>query len=378
MNWCTSKSFPAMKPSPDTRMQGTAAVPQAGRKPVFARSRSALSLFYLLSVLLVALLFLLDIRYGTVSIPLPEVLQTLAGREASQQSWEVIIRDFRLPKAITAVLAGSGLAVAGLLMQTLFRNPLAGPFVLGISNGASLGVALLVMGGSAWLPPFLQGGAWGTALAAVAGSGLVLALVLLVSVKIRDSVSLLIVGLMVGSATGAIVSVLQYFSQAEVVQAYLIWTFGSLGGTTPGQLQVLAVVVLLGLLLALAAQKQLNTFLLGEDYARGLGVSVKRYRFLVIVSTCLLAGSVTAFCGPIAFVGLAVPHICRALLRTSSHSVLLPGVCLLGSALMLACDLVAQLPGQQQTLPINAVTALVGAPVVIWVVMRSRGMGSSV
>jgi len=334
--------------------------------------------FYVGITVLVALLFLLDIRYGTVNIPLGQVVKSLLGKPLDKESWGFIITEFRLPKALTALLAGVGLSVSGLLMQTLFRNPLAGPFVLGISNGASLGVALLVMSGGSALTFLYPLGNWGVVLAAVLGSSVVLFFVLLISVKVKDNVSLLIVGLMAGSITGAIVSVLQYFSDAEVAQAYLIWTFGSLAGVSWGQLQILVPIVIVGLALALVSQKQLNTFLLGEQYARGLGISIKKYRIIVIVSTCLLAGGITAFCGPIAFVGLAVPHIARAVLHTSNHNILIPSTILIGVALMLGCDLISQLPGGQKTLPINAVTALFGAPVVIWVVIRSRKMKSSI
>ncbi|UZR99781.1 iron ABC transporter permease [Chondrinema litorale] len=334
--------------------------------------------FYLIMAGLVVFFFLLDIMYGTVSIPLKEVIHSLTGDTVQKESWDFIIQEFRLPKALTAIIAGAGLALSGLLMQTLFKNPLAGPFVLGISNGASLGVAILVMAGGVLVQPLLNMGEWGLVLAAISGSALVLLLVLVVSVKVKDSISLLIVGMMVGSATGAVVSVLQYFSDAELIQAYLIWTFGSLAGVSWEQLQILGFTTLLGLLLAFFVQKQLNTFLLGEQYARGLGISIKRYRIIVIVATCLLAGSITAFCGPVAFVGLAVPHIARATLQTSNHQVLIPSVILIGAVLMLGCDMIAQLPGRQDTLPINAVTAMLGSPVVIWVVIRSRTMKSSI
>ena len=326
----------------------------------------------------VCFLFLLNIRLGSVNIPLKQVVFSLLGQPVEKQSWHFIIQEFRLPKALTAVLAGAGLSIAGLLMQTLFRNPLAGPFVLGISNGASLGVALLVMSGSALFIPLSAMGHWGIVLSAILGSASVLSIVLLVSIKINDHVSLLIVGLMVGSATGAIVSVLQFFSDAELIQSYLIWTFGSLGGTTWEQLHVLTPIVLLGLLLTFVAQKQLNTFLLGEQYALSLGISIKKYRLLVIIATCLLAGSISAFCGPIAFIGLAVPHIARAVLKTSNHKTLIPATALIGAALLLFCDLMAQLPGKEQTLPLNAVTALFGAPIVIGVVIKSRAMRSAI
>ncbi|WP_221418013.1 iron ABC transporter permease [Fulvivirga kasyanovii] len=335
-------------------------------------------MFYIIASALVIILFLLDIRYGTVNIPLDQVVKSLIGQPLEKESWGFIITEFRLPKALTAVLVGSGLSVAGLLMQTLFRNPLAGPFVLGISNGASLGVALLIMSGNTLFNMLYQLGNWGIVIAAVLGSTAVLAMVLLLSVKVKDNVSLLIVGLMVGSATGAVVSVLQFFSDAEIIQAYLIWTFGSLAGVSWEQLQVLTPIVFLGILLAFISQKQLNTFLLGEQYARGLGISIKKYRIIVIIATCLLAGSITAFCGPVAFIGLAIPHIARAVFQTANHSVLIPSVILIGSVVTLICDMIAQMPGEQTTLPINAVTALLGAPVVISVVIRSRMMKTSI
>lgn len=322
--------------------------------------------------------FLLNLMLGSVAIPIDEIISIIFGNESSKQTWNFIIKEFRLPKAYTAILAGMGLSLSGLLMQTLFRNPLAGPFVLGISNGASLGVALLVMSGSILFTGMLELGNWGLITAAILGSSAILAMVLAVSVKVKDSVSLLIIGLMVGSATGAIVSVLQYFSEAEVIQAYIIWTFGSLAGTSWEQLSILAPIVLFGIILAFTVQKQLNTFLLGEDYAKGLGISVQKYRTIIIIATCLLAGSITAFCGPIAFIGLAVPHIARAVLNSADHRRLIPSVLLIGAIIMLFCDMISQVPGKDTTLPINATTSLIGAPVVIWVVIRAKRLKSSI
>lgn len=335
-------------------------------------------LFYILLLILFGSFFIFDIMFGTVSIPFDQVFQALIGGEVDKQSWAFIIQEFRLPKALTAILAGAGLSLSGLLMQTLFRNPLAGPFVLGISNGASLGVALLVMSGGMVFANLAHLGNWGIVLAAIAGSAGVLAIVLAVSFKVMDSVSLLIIGLMVGSATGAIVSVLQYFSEAEVIQAYIIWTFGSLAGTSWEQIFILLPIVGFGILLSFISQKQLNTLLLGEQYAQALGVSIKQYRIIIIIATCLLAGSITAFCGPIAFIGLAIPHIARAILNTSDHKILIPAVLLIGATIMLGCDIISQLPGSDKTLPINATTSLIGAPVVIWVVLRAKRMKSSI
>lgn len=334
-------------------------------------------LFFSFFLGVIFFLFIMSLMYGTVDISFEGVWNTIIGKEVAKSSWQFIILEFRLPKALTAIMAGASLSVSGLLMQTLFRNPLAGPFVLGISNGASLGVAILVMTGGMLLSSFLPEGSWGVVIAAVLGAGAILALIMLVSVKVKDNVSLLIIGLMVSSATGAVVSILQYFSEAEIIQAYLIWTFGSLAGTTWEQMEILVPIVCIGLFLAFISQKSLNSLLLGEEYAKGLGVSVKRSRLIIIIATCLLAGSITAFCGPIAFIGLAVPHIARASLNTANHKILIPAVTLIGASLLLGCDLIAQLPGYKTTLPINAVTAFIGAPIVIWVVIKSRNMKSS-
>jgi iron complex transport system permease protein len=267
------------------------------------------------------------------------------------------------------------------MMQTLFRNPLAGPYVLGISSGASLGVALMVMA-SALMPvafgaisAFL--GSWALVVAAVAGASLVFMLVALASLKISDSVSLLIIGIMFGSITGAVVNILQYFSDPEQIQSFIVWTFGSLAGVTWHEMQVMAPIVFCGLIIAFFLIKPLDALLLGENYARGVGISVNRTRIAVIISTALIAGTLTAFTGPIAFVGVAVPHIARSIFRTASHKVLMPAVILIGAAIMLICDIISQLPGNQNTLPINSVTALFGGPVVIWVIMRSRNVKAS-
>ena len=263
------------------------------------------------------------------------------------------------------------------MMQTLFRNPLAGPFVLGINAGASLGVALVVLAATSvgWAGAVAGLGAWALVGSATLGAGLVLVLVAIVAVWIQDSTTLLILGLMFSSATSALVGILQYFSEAERIQAFLIWTFGDLGGVTWAQLQVLVPVVVVGLVGAGLLVKPLNALLLGEAYARSLGERVGAVRMGIIVSTSLLAGGITAFCGPIAFLGLAVPHLVRALFGTADHRVLMPYVMLLGAALALACDLLAQVPGASVTLPLNAVTSLFGAPVVIWVVLQRRNLG---
>ncbi|HAA75827.1 TPA: iron ABC transporter [Candidatus Latescibacteria bacterium] len=325
--------------------------------------------------------FCLSLAYGSVRIPVAEVLSILFGEEAARSSWRVIIFDIRLPKALTATLAGSALAVSGLQMQTLFRNPLAGPFVLGISAGAGLGVAIVVLSVGAGVAVLVAGlgflGNFGLAAAASCGAGLALGVILLVSRWIDNSMTLLIIGLMFGYAAGALVSVLVYFSASEAVQAYLIWTFGSFGGVTWSQLQVLFFVSAAGLAISVLYSKPLNALLLGEHYAASMGLSVRRARLMILSSASLLAGVTTAFCGPIAFLGVAVPHLTRSLFGTSDHRLLLPAVCLCGAILALLSDLVARLPGSSLTLPLNAVTALIGAPVVTWVILKRRNLRAS-
>ena len=327
--------------------------------------------------------FLLSLAVGSVRIPIDEIVAVLLGGDASKPAWATIVLKFRLPKALTAMLAGAALSVSGLQMQTLFRNPLAGPFVLGISSGASLGVAMTVLlagvavglGGSTTLLAGISlAGDTSLALSAIAGSGLVLLLVMSVARKVQSGMTLLILGLMFGYTTSALVSVLIYFSVVERIQAYISWTFGSFGGVTWRQLRVMAPAIVLGLAGSHLLMKPLNALLLGETYALSLGLNVRRVRLGIIGSSAVLAGVVTAFCGPIGFLGIAVPHLCRSLLHTSDHRLLLPAVSFMGATLALCADIVAGLPGSQLTLPLNAVTALLGAPVVIWVILRQRNL----
>ena len=327
--------------------------------------------------------FLLSLAVGSVRIPIDEIVSVLLGGDASKQAWATIVLKFRLPKALTAMLAGAALSVSGLQMQTLFRNPLAGPFVLGISSGASLGVALAVLlagvaaglgGSTTLLAGISMAGDTSLALSATVGSGLVLLLVMTVARKVQSGMTLLILGLMFGYTTSALVSVLIYFSVVERIQAYISWTFGSFGGVTWRQLQVMAPAIVLGLAGGHLLMKPLNALLLGETYAMSLGLNVRRVRLGIIGSSAVLAGVVTAFCGPIGFLGIAVPHLCRSLLHTSDHRLLLPAVSFMGATLALGADIVAGLPGSQLTLPLNAVTALLGAPVVIWVILRQRNL----
>jgi iron complex transport system permease protein len=316
------------------------------------------------------ILFVLNISFGSVAIPVGEIFGRLLGGNFSKSSWETIVMDYRIPKAITALLAGTALSIAGLQMQTFFRNPLAGPYVLGISSGAGLGVALLVLAGSIIGFSGYAVGVWATIIAASAGAVLVLLLMSLTAWKVRDSMTLLIVGLMFGSAVSALIAVLAFFADAEQLKMFTIWSMGSLGSTQSNQLAGFSIAIVLGLLPVLGMLKSYNAMLLGENYARSMGVNVNKLRWAMIMSTGVLAGSATAFCGPIAFIGIAVPHMARLIFRTSDHRILLPASALIGMGVLLICDIIAQLPGSAQTLPINAVTSLIGAPMVIWLIMR--------
>lgn len=325
---------------------------------------------HLLLLAALIILFFLNIGMGSVHIPATEILHALAGKETIDPIWKEIIWNFRLTKALTCILAGSALSLSGLQMQTLFRNPLAGPDVLGLSSGASLAVSLLLMGGLGILPGIM--GSWTLALAATIGCSAVFVLVLLFAQRLHDPASLLIIGLMIGAGTSSIVSVLQFTSKAEELQTFLIWTFGSVGGMSWPEIQVLAWVLAGGTIIAIVSSKSLNSWILGDNYAQSLGINLKRSRLLIILSACLLTGGVTAFCGPIAFVGLAVPHLARLLIDSADHKMLTPAVMIAGAILVLLCDILTQLPGDSHILPLNAITALFGAPVVIWVVMRRK------
>ena len=327
-------------------------------------------------VLALACVFVASLAIGSVNIPIGNVLRVLTGGQADKDTWQTIVLTFRLPKALTALLAGAALGVAGLQMQTLFRNPLADPFVLGISSGASLGVALIVLGtGAASAAVFGRAtsfGDIGLVTAASLGAAAVFALILLIARRIQSVVTLLVLGLMIGYATSAAVSLLIYFSAPEQIAAFTAWTFGSFGGVTWQQMQVLLPVCVIGLIVALASSKPLNALLLGEGYARSMGLNVRAARWWVTASASILAGAVTAFCGPIGFIGVAVPHLCRALFGTSDHRVLMPTVMLMGAILALLFDLIAQMPGARFTLPLNVVTSFIGAPLIVWIIVRRR------
>ncbi len=331
-----------------------------------------------LLLLVFAIAFVLSIAIGTVNISISSVLRVLLGGEAERDTWRTIILQIRLPKALTAVLAGAALAIAGLQMQTLFRNPLADPYVLGVSSGASLGVAVAVLGtgfvmgaaGSMFASGLTALGALGVVGAASLGAALVLMLTIAVSRFVQNNLTLLVFGLMIGYLTSALVSLMLFFSNPERMQAYLLWTFGSFGGTTWAQLQVLAPVILVALLAAIASAKAMNALLLGETYARSLGISITRTRIWITVTASLLAGAITAFCGPIGFLGIAVPHLARNILRSADHRVLAWACVLMGASLALLCDLATHFGSV--ALPLNATTSLIGAPVVVWVILRQR------
>ena len=323
------------------------------------RSRSAI-LFAMLAALTL-FLFLLDLAVGAVAVPLGDVWAALTGGDCPRATAKIIL-NIRLIKAVVALLAGAALSVSGLQMQTLFRNPLAGPYVLGISSGASLGVALVVLAG--------VGSSIGIAGAAWLGAAIVLVVIAAVGHRIKDIMVILILGMMFSSGIGAVVQILQYVANDESLKMFVVWTMGSLGDVTFNQLAVLVPSIVAGLLLAVITIKPLNLLLFGEEYAVTMGLNVRRSRGLLFLSTTLLAGTVTAFCGPIGFIGLAMPHVTRMLFRNSDHRVLVPGTVLSGAVVLLLCDLVSKM----FTLPINAITALLGIPIVVWVVLRNKSV----
>ena len=332
--------------------------------------KSRTTILFILFTAAVAVLFAADIAVGSVSIPIRDVWAALTGGECDPTTAR-IIRDIRLMKAVVALVAGAALAVSGLQMQTLFRNPLAGPYVLGVSSGASLGVALFILGapmlgltGHAWLSSLgVAGAAW-------IGAAATLALVAAISTRIKDIMVILILGIMISSGVSAIVQILQYLSAEEALKSFVVWTMGSLGDVTTTQLALLLPAVAAGAALGVAAIKSLNMLLLGENYARSMGLDLRRSRSIILLSTTLLAGTVTAFCGPIGFIGLAMPHVARVIFRNADHRTLMPAAALTGAASLLLCDMVAKL----LALPVNSITALLGIPVVIWVVVRNRNI----
>ena len=328
--------------------------------------------FILLSLLLV-ILFVASLLLGSVSLQVKEVLGVILGQEVDPQT-RILVTHFRLPKAITTLVVGAALSASGLQMQTLFRNPLAGPYVLGISSGASLGVSLFLLGapllGVSVASETLRnigvvGSAW-------IGAALILAVIMAVSVRLKDIMAILILGMMFGSAASAIVQILQYLSPDSALKSFVVWTMGSLSGVSLQQLGLMSGIVVAGLALSIYLIKPLNLLLLGENYARTMGLNIRWIRFLLFASTTLLAGTVTAFCGPIGFIGIAVPHVARMLTGNADHRVLMPASMLMGSVTMLLCDIIAQLPGHEMVLPVNTITALLGIPIIVLVIVRNR------
>ena len=331
--------------------------------------RGTTILFIALSVITVAL-FAVDMMVGSVGIAARDVWAALTGGECDPVTRKIIL-DIRLVKATMAILAGAALSVSGLQMQTLFRNPLAGPYVLGVSSGASLGVAIFILGA-----PLLGAGgsaivsSLGTAGAAWIGSAVILAMVAAVSQRIKDIMVILILGMMVSSGVSAIVQILQYLSNEESLKSFVIWTMGSLGDVTQTQLALAVPAMIIGLLISTSTIKSMNLLLLGEAYARTMGLNIRRTRSLILLSTTLLAGTVTAFCGPIGFIGLAIPHLARIMFGNADHRILMPAAALTGAVALLICDIVSKM----LTLPVNTITALLGIPIVIWVVIRNKNI----
>ena len=329
------------------------------------------------SLFLLPLLFAFaDMYAGSVRFSFREITEVLFGHGTGEAA--MIVQRFRYPRILTAFLAGSSLAVSGLIMQTIFRNPLAGPYVLGISAGASLGVALVVLGfhGMIAYSSLSLAGNLPLALAAIAGATAVLLLILMVAARVRDIMTLLILGIMFGSAVSALVSVLQYFSNETMLKIFVIWTMGSLSHVTGWQLGLLALFTTAGTLSAFGMTKQLNALLMGESFAGSVGMPLRRIRTWLFLTTGILAGSVTAFCGPIGFIGIVAPHLARMVMGTSDIRVVLPATVLTGSSLLLLGDLLAHLPGQGVVLPINAVTALLGIPLIIWMILHRHHLSS--
>jgi iron complex transport system permease protein len=326
------------------------------------------------TVLIIFLLifFVLDIFLGSVSIKPHDVIYALF--TSADRGLETIIFKFRIPKALTALIAGIALSLSGLQMQTVFRNPMAGPYVLGISSGASLGVAFVILGFSSQMSPaYIHGlGNWALVCASWLGAGIIMIIIMFISTRVSDIMTVLILGIMLSSGISAIVSIMQYFSNETMLKSYIIWTMGSLGNLTSQQLQVLILSVSFGIVLTLFSVKMLNALLLGENYATSSGLNVRLARIVIFSGTSILAGSVTAFCGPIGFIGIAVPHLARIFFRTSDHKILIPATILTGGGLMLLSDIISQMPGSNNVLPVNSVTSLVGIPVVIWVILRNR------
>lgn len=334
--------------------------------------RKRFSLIFTSLIVLLIFSFLLDLFLGSVTIKPLDIVKALFGN--SDDVSGKILMQFRLPKAITALLVGIALSISGLQMQTLFRNPMAGPYVLGLSSGASLGVAFVIMGFSSNLSPdAIKGiGNWAMAASSWTGAGIVMILIMIISSRVKNIMTVLILGIMLSSAISSVVSIMQYFSNETMLKTYIIWTMGSLGNLTSSQLNVMTISVIIGILISLFSVKMLNAQLLGEEYARSIGLDIKLSRIVVITGTSILTGTITAFCGPIGFIGIAAPHVARIMFRTSDHKILIPATIFTGAIVMLISDIISQMPGSDNVLPINSVTSLIGIPVVIWVILRDQ------
>jgi len=342
--------------------------------------KTGLLLFPVTIIILISL-FILDLVIGSVNIPIDSLLSIIAGTE-TKETWINIFYDWRLPKALTAIFAGASLSVAGLLMQTLFRNPLAGPYILGISSGASLGVAIVIMAGgiSGSIITTSLGffGNLGIAVAATTGAAVVMIILLIASRKIESNITILILGMMFGYITSSVVTVLMQFSVAETMQSYVYWSFGSFSTVTWSEIPILLSATFIGIVISCILIKPLNALLLGDKYAVSMGINYTRTRYVIIINTALLAGIVTAFCGPIGFLGVAVPHLCRSLFVTGNHQTLVPACIIMGGIIAIASDIISQVPGMGIVLPLNAVTALFGAPVIVWIIIRGTKYGRGV
>jgi len=323
-------------------------------------------------MIVLLIFFMLDLFLGSVSIKPQDIFKVVLGE--ADEVVRTILVQFRLPKAITSLIVGIALSISGLQMQTLFRNPMAGPFVLGLSSGASLGVAFVILGFSSNLSPdsIQDLGNWTIAAASWTGAGLVMILIMIISSRVKNIMTVLILGIMFSGAISSVVSIMQYFSNETMLKSYIIWTMGSLGNLTSSQLNVMSISVLAGSVICLLSVKMLNALLLGEEYASSIGLNLRFSRIIIIAGTSILAGTITAFCGPIGFIGIAVPHLARIIFRTSDHKILIPGTILAGGIIMLISDIISQVPGSDNVLPVNSVTALIGIPVVIWVILRDK------
>lgn len=341
------------------------------------RGRKYISFMFALLTIVLAALFVADLLSGSVNIKLKDIQDLLFGGGSGE--YDIIFFRFRLPKALTAILAGAAMSVSGLLMQTQFRNPLAGPDVLGVSSGGGLGVAVMLLSVAPLNNPLTSSmiNGWGLIISACLGAGGVMLIIMFLSSRVRDIMTVLIIGVLIASAVSSVVSVMQYFSNETMLKTYVIWTMGNIGNLSPSQIKALTLSSMVGLLLALTQVKPLNAILMGDTFAKSVGVNIKASRIVLFTSASILAGSVTAFCGPIAFVGVAVPHIARLITGVSDHRVLLPASMITGSIIMLGSDVLSNFPGSGSVLPINTVTSLIGIPVVIWIVAGKKGIKRS-